>query len=241
MKLFPSNSSTSEIRRRCQTSGTRLVGADETEYESRAVVPHGDWTPLTMQQAEDLRGVTDERRMVEIVRLPAHVLAAFTEAAPEYGKVPVLPTTAAEYRGMMACPGNQLTTTRGYRKLYVGMHLDDWDEQPCATRVNSRRRLMVNLGPSARHLVVGSADAVAICRELYPEDYLGRLPSTDDVAAFAERGLLSCLRIRVEPGEGYVAPAELLAHEGSTSGIPGSSTALFWLGHFPQGALPSAL
>lgn len=244
MKLFPADSSIREIRLRCHASGTRVVTGDETEYESRAVVPHGDWKPLTAQQAEDLCGETDERRMVEVVRVPDDLLAAIIEAGPQYEEAPVLTSTGAMYRGEMVCAGDQQTTTVNYPAgggLRIGMHLDNWDEQSCATRLDSRRRLMVNLGPSARWLIVGSADAVMICQELYPEDYADRYPHTDDVAPFVQLGLMECLRIRIEPGEGYIAPTELLVHDGSTSGIAGPSTALFWLGRFPQKALPSAL
>ncbi|MGW6455186.1 hypothetical protein ACWF94_04540 [Streptomyces sp. NPDC055078] len=40
-----------------------------------------------------------------------------------------------------------------------------------------------------------------------------------------------CLRIRLAPGDGCIAPTELLPHDGSTTGIDHPSVAAFWLGH----------
>ncbi|WP_435179434.1 hypothetical protein [Actinacidiphila sp. bgisy145] len=44
---------------------------------------------------------------------------------------------------------------------------------------------------------------------------------------------LLCLRIRLEPGGGYIAPTELLPHDGSTTGVEQPSVAAFWLGRSP--------
>jgi hypothetical protein len=43
-----------------------------------------------------------------------------------------------------------------------------------------------------------------------------------------------CLRIRLEPGDGYVAPTEFLPHDGSTTGIDQPSVAAFSLGRPPN-------
>ncbi|MFC5664450.1 hypothetical protein ACFP3U_15835 [Kitasatospora misakiensis] len=243
MELFPIEAGVSEILRRCRVGGTRQVGTNDTGYESRAVIPRGDWRPLTTSQAKQLRGATDARRMVEIVRLPSEVFAAIIGAGQGRADIPVLPSTDATYRGAMTCTGDTLTTTVNPENdgLRIGLHLDNWDQQTCANRLDSRRRLMVNLGPAPRYLLIGEFDATWICRELYPGDHADRYPHTDDVAEFVARWSMECLRIRIDPGEGYVAPTEVLVHDGSTTGITGRSTAAFWLGHLPQGVLPSAL
>ncbi|MFF7994749.1 hypothetical protein ACFZDG_33880 [Kitasatospora xanthocidica] len=52
------------------------------------------------------------------------------------------------------------------------------------------------------------------------------------------RGLpLRLYRLRLDPGEGYIAPTELLPHDGSTEDQDQPSTAAFWLGHWPRGTL----
>ncbi|MDH6705417.1 hypothetical protein P3T27_002127 [Kitasatospora sp. MAA19] len=247
MRLFPADATVGGILERCHVSGTRLVSADDKNYDTGAVVPTDDWRPLTPSHAELLRGATDERRMVEVVRLPDETFAVLAEAGLGRKDIPVLPSADATYWGAMSCAGDALTTTVDPENggLRIGLHLDNWDQQTCADRLDSRRRLTVNLGPLSRYLLVGEFDAVTICRKLYPTDFAERYPHTDDVSAFVARGSMECLRIRIDPGEGYVAPTELLVHDGSTTGIAQShvatSTAAFWLGRIPRGVLPSAL
>jgi hypothetical protein len=47
------------------------------------------------------------------------------------------------------------------------------------------------------------------------------------------------MRIRLDPGEGYIAPTELLPHDGSTLTATAPSRIAFWLGHWPIGTLGS--
>ena len=42
----------------------------------------------------------------------------------------------------------------------------------------------------------------------------------------------------MDPGEGYIAPTELLPHDGSTHDSAEPSTTAFWLGHWTAGRLP---
>ncbi|MGK5532877.1 hypothetical protein, partial [Streptomyces sp. URMC 129] len=64
-------------------------------------------------------------------------------------------------------------------------------------------------------------------------------PHTDDLRTYTAAGHpLGCLRIRLNPGEGYITPTELLPHDGSTEAHDQPSTAAFWLGHWPRGTLP---
>ncbi|MFJ5066516.1 hypothetical protein ACIQC7_08880 [Kitasatospora sp. NPDC088556] len=247
MQLFPADATIDGILERCHVSGTRLVSTDDWDYDTGAVVPTGDWQPLVPYRAGLLRGATDERRMVEIVRFPDDVFAAIRGVGPEHAGACVLPVAGATYRGAITCTGDALTTTvrPENRGLRIGLHLDNWDRQTCATRLDSRRRIMANLGPYPRYLLVGEFDAVSICQELYPADCDEQYPHTDDVAAFVARRPMECLRIRIDPGEGYVAPTELLVHDGSTTGIAQgqvvASTAVFWLGRFRKGVFPTAL
>lgn len=49
---------------------------------------------------------------------------------------------------------------------------------------------------------------------------------------------INILRIRLAPGEGYIAPTELFPHDGSTQGCTAPSTAAFWLGDWATHGLP---
>ncbi|MDT0323164.1 hypothetical protein [Streptomyces millisiae] len=60
-------------------------------------------------------------------------------------------------------------------------------------------------------------------------------PHTEDTRQYVAAGHpLRCLRIRLDPGDGYIAPTELFPHDGSTAGIDRPSVAAFWLGRTPN-------
>ncbi|MFE5513874.1 hypothetical protein ACFQ9J_25415 [Streptomyces sp. NPDC056529] len=76
---------------------------------------------------------------------------------------------------------------------------------------------------------------------LHLDDYARRYPHTDDYRAHAAVGHTThILRIRLAPGEGYIAPTEYLLHDGSTQDQEASAIA-FWLGHWQRGKLPSLI
>jgi hypothetical protein len=121
----------------------------------------------------------------------------------------------------------------------LGLHVDNWDHLPMRTRADSRRRLAVNLGPGPRALLFASPSVCQICRTLRRPDE--HLPHTDDVREFvANGGSLRCYSVVLEPGQAYVAPTELLVHDGSTLTAKLPSTVAYWLGRWPVGALERA-
>jgi hypothetical protein len=78
-----------------------------------------------------------------------------------------------------------------------------------------------------------------MCRSLgRPDDHV---PHTSDVRAFVANGEhLRCYSVKLEPGQAYVAPTELLAHDGSTLDSRLPSIVAFWLGTWPVGAFEPA-
>jgi hypothetical protein len=60
---------------------------------------------------------------------------------------------------------------------------------------------------------------------------LPALSPTDDIRRYAAEGHpLRCVGIRLAPGDGYIAPTELLPHDGSTASSDSPSVVGFWLG-----------
>ncbi|WP_159037021.1 hypothetical protein [Streptomyces specialis] len=165
--------------------------------------------------------------LTELVALPDAPAPAALAGLPES-----LGDSHAQYLGHAQSPPGALTTTlnraTGRR---IGLHIDNWDKLPCSTRHQARRRLCYNLGPGARYLILGDADIRTIAR--------ARHPHTDDLRAYAADHPLRCVRIRLDPGEGYLAPTELHPHDGSTQHQDQPSTVAFWLGHWPRGILRS--
>ncbi|MFF7098117.1 hypothetical protein ACFY9A_37895 [Streptomyces rubradiris] len=227
-----------DIRDRCDTAPVRQTGS-EPGYDHGAIVPGDDWVPLTAEEAERHQAddsMPDSIR-IELVRRPlpdcdSDDLAGRLEAAARLDPLNGLwPTTLL---GCAASPGNWATTTEdsstGRR---IGLHVDNFDRLPYARRHQSRRRLCLNLGPGPRYLLIGDHDVQQICR-IHP-DPGQHCPHTEDIRRYVTaRHPLRCLRIRLAPGEGYIAPTEFLPHDGSTAGIDQPSVAAFWLGR-PEG------
>lgn len=224
------------LRDRCQTAMVRTVRG-QADFEDGAVIPSGLWEPLTAATAKHLQPGPDTRdsTLVEIVEppVPARGLEGFgTELGGD-----------AVYLGQAHAKPAMVTTTDSHEsRQRIGLHLDNFDRLSYAVKHLGRRRLCLNLGPGTRYLLLCPIDAKALCRTVHPDDYITRYPHTDDLRAYVAKGHpLRCLRMRIDPGEGYIAPTEYLPHDGSTENQPEPSSAAFWLGQWPPGSLPSRI
>lgn len=236
MNLTIAHTDPAALIARCETTGVRTAGC-EPEYEPGAILPAGPWQPLPTELAAHLKPSADtaDSTLVELVRLPDGAapisLAALTDP---------LGDPAAVHLGRATGPAEAVTTTPNYQDgRRIGLHVDNWDRLSYQMKHTGRRRLCFNLGPGTRYLLLSDLDIRTICRALYQEP-ANRYPHTDDLRAYvADRQPLRVLRIRLDPGDGYIAPTELLPHDGSTEGQSQPSTAAFWLGHWPRGVLTS--
>jgi hypothetical protein len=233
-----------ELRTRCEISATAT--RYDPAYEDRSVLPVGGWEPLSRDIADRFVPIDDtpDSILVELVRLP-HGADLTTSASLPNGLVtlPFLPgNSPVQHRGRVtAAPGELTTTVNQANGRRIGLHLDNWDHLSWPHRHRSRRRLCINTGPGSRYLILADVDAIEITRAIHP-DYADRCPHTGDVRSYVSSGRpLRCFRFRLEPGEGYIAPTEFLAHDGSTEDAAESSTAVFWLGDWPRGILPSVI
>ncbi|MGW2584845.1 hypothetical protein ACWCYZ_26560 [Streptomyces virginiae] len=227
----------STLRARCETATVRTTRRDETTYEAGAIIPAGQWRPMT--EAE-VKAVTAPRRpldstLVEIVQL------THREGLPLEELTGPLGDPNAVYLGQALAKPGMTTTTDNYEDgRLIGLHLDNWDKLPYADKHTGRRRICLNLGPGTRYIILGAIDAQTVCRAVHPDDHTHRYPHTQDYRHHVASGRpLRIIRIRLNPGEGYVAPTEYLLHDGSTEAQDQSSAAAFWLGHWPRGILPS--
>jgi hypothetical protein len=240
-----------DVKGRCEIASVSLVH-DEPGYEPEVLLPDDEWGPLTARQVSALRppADADDGMMHEIIRLPvgSGELARIRESSTEYSLDhsqtidfdPFAGGHASTFIGHVDNPGRQRTTTVDQRVgKRNGIHLDNFDRLPISERGNSRRRLAVNLGPGHRFLILSTLDIWDVTAG---HQILGDYPRTADVREYVRRGgALSCVRIRIEPGEGYLAPTEVVPHDGSTSDIGTPSRIAFWLGRWPTGVLPSAI
>lgn len=224
------------LRARTEVAAVRAI-VDAAEYEDGAAIPSGSWQPLTEEAGRGLSAAAGapSRTLVEIVRPPVPVGLVLDDLAKPLGD------GHAEYLGQaLAGPGMRTTTGHHPGGRLIGLHLDNWDRLPYGRKASGRRRLALNLGPGDRYIVLGTVDAQAVCRAVHPDSYRRRYPHTDDYRAYVATGRpVRCIRIRLAPGEGYIAPTEYLFHDGSTEGRSESSAMAFWLGHWDRRVLPS--
>lgn len=227
----------SALRARCEIATVRTARPEETAYEPGAVVPAGQWRPMS---ETDIKAVTAPRRpldstLVEIVR------PSYREGLPLEDLTLPLGGPDAVYLGQALAKPDTITTTDNYQDgRLIGLHLDNWDKLPYAAKHTGRRRIGLNLGPGSRYLILGAIDAQTVCRAVHPDDHTQRYPHTDDYRTYVASGRpIRIIRILLAPGEGYVAPTEYLLHDGSTEGQDQPSAAAFWLGRWNRGVMPS--
>jgi hypothetical protein len=244
--------------------GVRWVADGDERYEAGAVVPDGAWIKIDFSGLPLSGAGTLDSEAIEFVRAPAglnEVRAYIRDTFPTGGPAQIRgwwssddtlewvrqlarrdlsPLSDGAFLAIkLDAPGQLTTTQRRPSGKRIGLHVDNWDQMPMRTRAGSRRRLTVNLGPGSRALLFASPSACQICRSLgRPDEHL---PHTDDVRAFvANGGRLRCYSVVLEPGQAYVAPTELLAHDGSTLDAKLPSIVAYWLGRWPVGALEPA-
>ena len=127
-------------------------------------------------------------------------------------------------------PGLEATTINPVGRRRIGLHVDDWYRAPVSRRHMSPNRICVNLGCEDRFFLFlnlpmrrvyelsgaprhasGSRAAQAFCR-LFPH--------------------YPVLKLRMRPGEAYIAPTENLVHDGCSSGMRTPDVTLSLLGRF---------
>lgn len=102
---------------------------------------------------------------------------------------------------------------------FSGLHIDDWDARSIGDRQGCGRQMSINLGRCDRFLVFSPLPVAAIAARL------GRDPHTEPgrytelcVDFLRQHPGHPLLKVRVRPGEAYIAPTENVIHDGSTRG-----------------------
>ena len=124
-------------------------------------------------------------------------------------------------------PGRRANTTMcSVTRSHVGLHLDCFDCLPARERWKGSSRICINLGVSARFFQFLPVLAFQMPDLLQP----GKLPNDGPyeplpnklARAFMEKfPHVPALRLRLEPGEAYLAPTENVIHDGcAETGTP---------------------
>ncbi len=131
----------------------------------------------------------------------------------------------------VAQPGLRTVTIDGGRRPLerTGLHVDSWDGGAAGARARSRRRLCVNAGREPRYLLFVPRRVSSLAAEAAR---VGAPVNAIASELLSSRPDLPIVRVRVDPGEAYVASTEDLIHDGSTEGAREPDLALHFIGHF---------
>ncbi|MEH1944911.1 MAG: hypothetical protein V7L01_32495 [Nostoc sp.] len=119
--------------------------------------------------------------------------------------------------------------------LLLGMHLDGWDRESLRLKYKSRNRLCINLGREDRFFLfinltlIDMLNALGLPdKEIY-EDYQETYIRDEFMNRYPDYPVV---KLKVAPGEAYIAPTDNLIHDGSSLGKQYPDITLAFLGYF---------
>lgn len=130
---------------------------------------------------------------------------------------------------------NLRTVSANRQSQFVGLHIDSWDGLPLTERGNSRVRISVNLGIEDRYLLFINLTATSLFQLLVtaPNDQRNNTWQGKVGLEFMARyPQYPVVKVKIRPGEAYIAPTENIIHEGSTEGKQHYDIVLSELAHF---------
>ena len=137
-------------------------------------------------------------------------------------------------------------TVDGDPPILVGLHIDAWDGLSAERAATGRNRICINVGREPRYFLfinLTVSQIVRLCGEPEPpEADRAPLGAPQVVDRLVTRFLQThahypVVRLRIEPGEGYIAPTENIVHDGSTAGTSAIDLVLVLRGRFALTAL----
>ncbi|MBW4621421.1 MAG: hypothetical protein KME17_18935 [Cyanosarcina radialis HA8281-LM2] len=166
-------------------------------------------------------------------------IAAITDYLPHYYLYPHQPTNIGVYVGQ---PGLRTVTTDldssidSTTRYHIGMHLDSHDLFPLRRRHRSRNRICLNLGREDRFFLFINLPLMEIFKALNlsdPEDifqhYRGLNLGYEFMKLYPSYPVI---KLKVAPGEAYIAPTDNLIHDGCSVGQQSADINLTFLGYF---------
>jgi hypothetical protein len=131
-------------------------------------------------------------------------------------------------------PGLPTVTIDYAASCLIGLHLDSWFNDPLERRHLAPNRVVANLSMEPRYLVYLNLPL----RRLGQLVLSGEAEKADCVSHYVARKFMlrnpfyPIVRVRLLPGEAYVAATENMIHDGSTLGMTTWDIHLAILGHF---------
>jgi hypothetical protein len=131
-------------------------------------------------------------------------------------------------------PGRETVTLNTASGKYLGLHLDSWEKYSVEARARSLNRICVNIGAEPRHFLFVNLPLMNVARLLAEESQENPDRESESVGpAFMSRFPgYPIVKVRVAPGEAYIAPTDNLIHDASTVGSQTPSVTLTLRGWF---------
>lgn len=190
---------------------------DELIAAIRALGYHGAWS---MEEAEALNRTSGVQTILE------RFAAAFEPFQ--------LASERTLTRVVVGPPGVEgLTALRDGPWRHLGLHVDSWDNLPVAERLYARNRVTVNVGAQDRYFLFLDRTLQAIWQEEGSADLLEELSASPVARRWMERRPdHPVMRLRLKPGQAYIAPTENLIHDASSEGQSGLDLSVAMRGYF---------
>jgi hypothetical protein len=241
-------------------SGTLPTRNNSPGYRDDARIPKSDWRSPTPEEMRILCVTSSavDVPCVEIVLADSEVLCLSAKAFARVtwsNSTTDLSTTvdSSAYRelmvAMLECAGRlgkvlkdplvrisapDLSTITLNKDLFIGLHVDEWFHDRHSSRRQRPNRMVFNLGTQPRYFMFINIPVEEMTNRI-PVGL--QIPSSSEGTAIGLR-FMECYpdypvcRIRVQPGEAYIAPTENLVHDASSAGITRVDIAGHILGHF---------
>lgn len=113
-------------------------------------------------------------------------------------------------------PGLKVTSANHETKTFVGLHVDEWDGLEWNKREYARNRICINLGSEERYFLFINLTALSILKAIQP---FSQNSNSTPIDQFLNQFIdYPVTKVKLCPGEYYMAPTENIIHDGSTEG-----------------------
>jgi hypothetical protein len=230
---------------------------DAPHYVSGARVPVPEWRLATPEEKSVLWSTTapQTHRGVGIVRLLGpQLIKLFANRSDIFERVDDADTLKHPLIGLLFdiignvglvtrhafsarigrdAPGLITMTKAVDQDARIGLHFDRWDRLSVDELEQSSNRISINLGPVDRHFIFLNQTASGMAAMLEREN----LQVARDVRAIGAAFMSAfpeypIIRLRLRPGEAYIAPTENVLHDGSSAGVRATNHYLSIRGRF---------
>jgi len=129
-------------------------------------------------------------------------------------------------------PGLPTVTVNRKIERRIGLHLDSWDRLPLSKRDEARNRLSINIGEDDRYLLFLPLTVSSII-DYFDEQELSEHNPTQLMRRYMYMNEDNpIVKVRVGPGEAYIAPTENMIHDATTVGQSAYDFNISFLGLF---------